>query len=378
MSLKRTKSGSERPVGLYAGAMVIVVAAIVVLGVLTFSKKNKIEAETEHRVEVAAAGPFIHTVSPTLSAAQTSITLEGDALPYASTTLFAKIGGYLHSISVDKGDEVKQGQTLALIESPETDQQYMAALADFENKTKINERNQELLKEKLVAPETAEQSAADAEIARQTLAVDKTNKDYEVITAPFTGRITGRFVDPGALIQNAVNQETTTQPLVSIAQVDRLRIDFYLDQRYASFVHVGDPVEITLPERPGFVLNATVTRYTGELDPQTRMQLVEIEVQNPDRKIVPWSTVNINLKVSLPAQIEIPAEALIVRKDKFFVPVVDAGNKVSFREVHIGINNGKTIEILDGLQGNEKIGLNLGSGVAEGSRVQPEIDTKSS
>jgi membrane fusion protein (multidrug efflux system) len=378
MSLKRTKSGSERPVGLYAGAIVIVVAAIVVLGVLTFSKKNKIEAETEHRAEVAAAGPFIHTVSPTLSAAQTSITLEGDALPYASTTLFAKIGGYLHSISVDKGDEVKQGQTLALIESPETDQQYMAALADFENKTKINERNQELLKEKLVAPETAEQSAADAEIARQTLAVDKTNKDYEVITAPFTGRITGRFVDPGALIQNAVNQETTTQPLVSIAQVDRLRIDFYLDQRYASFVHVGDPVEITLTERPGFVLNATVTRYTGELDPQTRMQLVEIEVQNPDRKIVPWSTVNINLKVSLPAQIEIPAEALIVRKDKFFVPVVDAGNKVSFREVHIGINNGKTIEILDGLQGNEKIGLNLGSGVAEGSRVQPEIDTKSS
>lgn len=378
MSLKRTKSGSERPVGLYAGAIIIVAAAIVVLCVLTFSKKNKIETETEHRAEVATAGPFIRTVSPTLSPAQTSITLEGDALPYASTTLFAKIGGYLHSISVDKGDEVKQGQTLAVIESPETDQQYMAALADYENKTKINDRNQQLLKEKLVAPETAEQSAADAEIARQTLAVDKTNKGYEVITAPFTGRITGRFVDPGALIQNAVNQETTTQPVVSIAQVDRLRIDFYLDQRYASFVHVGDPVEVTLPERPGFVLNAAVTRYTGELDPQTRMQLVEIEVPNTDRKIVPWSTVNINLKVSLPAQIEVPAEALIVRKDKFFVPIVDANNKISYREVHIGNNDGKTIEILDGLQGNEKIGLNLGNGVAEGSHVQPEIDTKSS
>ncbi len=364
--------------GLYAGAIIIVAAAIVVLCVLTFSKKNKIETETEHRAEVATAGPFIRTVSPTLSPAQTSITLEGDALPYASTTLFAKIGGYLHSISVDKGDEVKQGQTLAVIESPETDQQYMAALADYENKTKINDRNQQLLKEKLVAPETAEQSAADAEIARQTLAVDKTNKGYEVITAPFTGRITGRFVDPGALIQNAVNQETTTQPVVSIAQVDRLRIDFYLDQRYASFVHVGDPVEVTLPERPGFVLNAAVTRYTGELDPQTRMQLVEIEVPNTDRKIVPWSTVNINLKVSLPAQIEVPAEALIVRKDKFFVPIVDANNKISYREVHIGNNDGKTIEILDGLQGNEKIGLNLGNGVAEGSHVQPEIDTKSS
>ncbi len=266
----------------------------------------------------------------------------------------------------------------ATIESPETDQQYTAALADFENKTRINERNQQLLKKQLIAPETAEQSETDAEIAKQTLAVDKTNKGYEIITAPFSGRITGRFVDPGALIQNAVNQETTTQPLVSLAQVDRLRVDVYIDQRYASFVHVGDPVEISLPERPGFLIKASVTRYTGELDPQTRMQLVEIEVPNADRKIVPWSTVNVKLSVSLPAQIEIPSEALIVRKDKFYVPVVDADDKVSFHEVHIGNNNGKTIEILDGLQGNEKIGVNIGNGIVEGEHVQPEGNTKSS
>ena len=378
MSLKLTKSGSERPIGLYVGAIIIIVAAIVVVGVLTVSKKNNVASETAHRASIAAAGPFIRTVSVTRSPAQTSITLEGDALPYASTTLFAKIGGYLHKIYVDKGDEVKQGQTLALIESPETDQQYMSALADFHNKTNINDRNQKLLAQKLISPETAEQGETDAEIAKQTLAVDKTNKDYEIITAPFSGRITGRFVDPGALIQNAVNQETTTQPLVSIAQVNRLRVDVYLDQRYASFVHVGDPVEITVPERPGFIMKATVTRYTGELDPQTRMQLVEIEVPNLNREIVPWSTVNVSVKVSLPAQLEIPAEALIVRKDKFFVPVVDTENKISYREVHIGVNNGKTIEILDGLQGNEKIGVNIGSGVVEGEHVRPESDTKSS
>jgi RND family efflux transporter MFP subunit len=378
MTVKLSKSGSERPTALYVGAVIIIVGAVIVLGLLTFSKKNKIEMETVHRADVAAAGPFIRTVSPTRSDAQTSITLEGDALPYASTTLYAKIGGYLHSISVDKGDEVKQGQSLATIESPETDQQYTSALADFENKTRISDRNQQLLKKQLIAPETAEQSATDAQIAKQTLAVDKTNKGYEIITAPFSGRITGRFVDPGALIQNAVNQETTTQPLVSLAQVDRLRVDVYIDQRYASFVHVGDPVEISLPERPGFLIKASVTRYTGELDPQTRMQLVEIEVPNADRKIVPWSTVNVKLSVSLPAQIEIPSEALIVRKDKFFVPVVDADDKVSFHEVHIGNNNGKTIEILDGLQGNEKIGVNIGNGIVEGEHVQPEGNTKSS
>ncbi len=373
-----TDHPGQRPIGLYIGALVIIVVAIALVVLLTISKKSSVAIETAHRAQIAAAGPFIRTVSPTLSPAQTSITLEGDALPYASTTLFAKIGGYLHSIAVDKGDEVKQGQTLAIIESPETDQQYSAALADFENKTKINQRNQELLKKQLIAPEAAEQSATDAEIAKQTLAVDKTNKGYEIITAPFSGRITGRFVDPGALIQNAVNQETTTQPLVSIAQVDHLRVDFYLDQRYASFVHVGDPVEISLPERPGFTLKAKVTRYTGELDPKTRMQLVEIEVPNTDRKIVPWSTVNINLQVSLPAEIEIPAEALVVRKNKYYVPVLDAENRVNFQEVHIGNNDGKTIEILDGLKGNEKIGINLGTGVPDGGHVQPEEATKSS
>src|ERR1700679_3327938 len=125
MSLKLTKSGSERPISLYVGAFVIAVSAIVVLCVLTLSKKDQIKSETEHRAVVANAGPFVRTVIPTLSPAEASITLKGDAIPYASTTLFAKIGGYLHSISVDKGDEVKQGQTLAVIESPETDQQYM-------------------------------------------------------------------------------------------------------------------------------------------------------------------------------------------------------------------------------------------------------------
>jgi hypothetical protein len=108
------------------------------------------------------------------------------------------------------------------------------------------------------------------------------------------------------------------------------------------------------------------------------MQLVEIEVPNPDRRIMPWSTVNVNLNVSLPAQLEIPSEALIVRKDKFFVPVVDSQERISFREVHIGNNNGKTIEILDGLQGNEKIGINIGNGVAEGAHVRPEAGAKTS
>ncbi|MDP4237504.1 MAG: efflux RND transporter periplasmic adaptor subunit, partial [Bacteroidota bacterium] len=282
-----------------------------------------------------------------------------------------KIGGYLREIRVDKGDHVKEGQILAIIQSPETDRQFLAASADAKNKAKIAATNKELLKKGLVSELASEQSDADAEVAKQNVAMLEVQKSYEIIRAPFSGTITARYADPGALIQNAVNQETTTLPLVSVSQVDHLRINVFLDQRYAGFVKIGDPVEITVPERPGFSVNATVTRFSEQLDPQTRMRLIEIDVPNTDGKIVAWSTVNVELKVKVPVQLEIPAAALIVKKNRFFVPVISDDNKVEFHEVHIGDNNGRTVKILDGLTGDEKIATNLNSSVMEGSRVQP-------
>jgi RND family efflux transporter MFP subunit len=291
-------------------------------------------------------------------------------MPYASTILYAKIGGYLRDIKVDKGDHVKEGQVLAVISSPETDRQYLAALADAKNKEKIAETNRVLLKKGLVAELASEQSDADAEVAKQNVAMLEVQKSYETITAPFTGTVTARYADPGALIQNAVNQETTTLPLVSMSQVDRLRVNIFLDQRYAPFVRMGDSVEITVPERPGFVVKALVTRFSEQLDQQTRMRPIEIEVPNTDGKIVAWSTVNVALKVKIPSQMEIPVAALVVRKDKYFVPVINAENKVEFHEVHIGNNNGLTVQILDGLNGTERIALNLSTSIIEGAHVQ--------
>ncbi len=370
MRRKESNTEKKRATSLYVSAILLVVAAVAVIVFITFSKQSNIREQAKAMTNEVEAGPHVRTTVVSYSSAESTIKLEGDALPYASTILYAKIGGYLREIKVDKGDHVREGQVLAVIQSPETDRQLLASLADAKNKEKIAETNRTLLKKDLVSALASEQSDADAEVAKQNVAMLEVQKSYETITAPFSGTISARYADPGALIQNAVNQETTTLPLVSISQVNRLRVDIFLDQRYASFVHIGDPVEISVPERPGFLVKASVTRFSEQLDPQTRMRQIEIEVPNADGKIVAWSTVNVTLKVKIPVQMEIPAAALVVRKDKFFVPVIDSENKVEFHEVHIGNNNGQTVQIIDGLNGSEKVALNLSTSIIEGAHVQ--------
>jgi len=358
---------------LYISSGILIAAAIGIIVFFTLSKNASVENQIKLRTNEVEAGPHVTVGLITHSSEESTIKLEGDAMPYASTILYAKIGGYLRTIKVDKGDHVKEGQVLAVISSPETDRQYLAALADAKNKEKISETNRGLLAKGLVAELASEQSDADAEVAKQNVAMLAVQKSYETITAPFSGTITARYADPGALIQNAVNQETTTLPIVSMSQVDRLRVNIFLDQRYAPFVHIGDPVEITVPERPGYIVKASVTRFSDQLDQQTRMRPIEIEVPNTDGKIVAWSTVNVTLKVKIPVEMEIPTAALIVRRNKFFVPVINAENKIEFHEVHIGDNDGQTVKIIDGLNGDEKLALNLGSSVVEGSHVQPAL-----
>jgi RND family efflux transporter MFP subunit len=370
---KETKSKVKQGIPLYIAGGVVLLGGAFILVSLTGTKNSYIKAEAKQRTEAVTEGPHVSVEKVSHSSADSKLTLEGDAVPYASATLFAKIGGYLSKITVDKGDLVKAGQVLAQIQSPETDQQYLAAMADSKNKEKVAARDRELFAKGLSSTASVDQSDADEQVAKQNLAVLQTQKDYEYIRAPFAGRVTARYVDPGALIQNAVNQETTTQPVVAVAQVDRLRIDVYVDQRYASFVHVGDPVEVSLPERPELKIDARVTRFSGQLDPQTRMQLVEIEVPNPKGEILAWSTVNVTMQVKTAAKLQIPSAALIVRKDKYYVAIVDESNHVTFKQVQIGTNDGKLVEIIDGLNGDETVALNAGNSVADGQHVQATL-----
>ncbi len=359
------------------GIVVLLVAVGLILFLSTWREKS-IQSDTKSRTDASVLGPRVQVAHVTLAPPEHAIILEGDARPYSSVTLYAKLSGYLKRITVDKGDRVSEGQVVAIIESPETDRQYLAALADSKNKAKIAARNRQLLTQQLVSAQQSEQSDADEEVSKETLAGLEQLKSYETIRAPFSGTVTARYADPGALLQNAANSQSSSLPIIALAQLNRLRIDVYLDQRYATFVHVGDSAEVMLAEKPGFVLNARVTRYTGALDPATRMLLVELEVPNSSAggaQIVAGSTVQVKLNIVKPSGLTIPSSALIVRSGpkgtKYFVPIVDAANRAIFHEVKIGENDGDVVQILSGLTGGERLALNLGETLADSSHVQP-------
>lgn len=356
------------------GGIVIVVAIVLVVGLSAF-KRTSVAHEQRDRVAAVANGPVVRVVAVERSPGARAISLTGETRPFLSVALYAKVSGYLQDVRVDKGDHVIQGQILAVVESPETDQEVTSAIADAKNKRAIADRDAQLIAQKLIAPEEAEDAETQAQMASATAERLKAMKEYELIRAPFNGTVTARYADPGALVQNAAGAQTSALPVVEVGTTDSLRIFVYLAQRDAADIRRGTPVTITDPSRPTVHVAGAVTRYTGELDPNTRTLLAEIDLSNRKGTIVPGSFVEVSLSITGPRYLEIPAEALIIRGAKNYVAVVGRDDRVTFREVHILDTNGVTVRLIDGVQEGERVALNLGDSVPEGQHVQPAGDT---
>jgi RND family efflux transporter MFP subunit len=319
----------------------------------------------------------------TQSPATEHLDLLGEARPFASVTLYAKVSGYMRDIQVDKGDHVAAGAVLASIESPETDRAYSAAKADYENKALTASRVDKLLANKLVSPEEADEARTQATIAHERLAGLAEERDYEVLRAPFAGTVTARYADPGALVQNAATSQTNALPVVTVSQTDRLRVYVYLDQSDAAHVRPGTHATITLQERPDVHIAASVTRLSGELDPKTRKMLAELDIDDRDQTIIPGSFVQVVLDMPTPSRPEAPAEALIIRGEagggteggRRYVAVVGDDGHVHFHEVTVVGNDGRTVTFGSGVALGDRVVLNLGSAIADGALVRPDTSS---
>jgi membrane fusion protein (multidrug efflux system) len=328
------------------------------------------EREGRARTDELAKGPRVRLVAAKTSAPIRHIELQGEARPFASVTLYAKVSGYLRQISVDKGDKVKPGQLVAVIESPEIDRQYDAAVADANYKKANAKRAAALAAPGIVSAAEADSQVGQAQVADAQVASLAQQKSYETLRAPFAGTVTARYADPGALVQAAVGAQTGALPLVTISTPERLRTYVYVDQRDAAYVKLGDKAEITLPERGDVHIMGTVTRKADELDARTRMMLVEVDVDNKEGIIVPGSFVTVTLTMAVPPVIEIPVEGLVLRGKQAFAPVVD-GEVVHYRPVVVVDDDGAVVRIRSGLKPGDQVALNLSDSVADGARVQP-------
>jgi membrane fusion protein, multidrug efflux system len=332
-----------------------------------------------------ASPPRVVVVRPQRGDAVRSITLPGDLVGFYESSLFAKVTGYLNSISVDKGDWVKAGQIIAQIEVPELRQRLERAHASLEVERVTYERLEKVWKSdpRLVAKEDVD--VAEGKFHEAQAEVDELQAmfDYTRIVAPFDGVVTARFVDPGALIKAVGEQSTrapaegsvhpsgSSTPVVSVARVDKLRTYVYVPEREVSLIRRGMPATLTLAEFPGRKFEGKIVRFANSLDLSTRTMLTEVDIENPTHELYPGMYANVTLELERhPRALEVPPSTLENGAEGAFVYKVAEGRIVKV-PVSAGIATGSYVEITSGLKGDEQVVVNPGTVLTVGERVRP-------
>ena len=319
--------------------------------------------------------PEVQVVKPVRRDIAATLRVPATVSPYHQTTLYAKVSGYLKSIYVDKGDRVKQGQILAVIEAPEINQQYEQALSDYTIRKVTYERLAQVWKEApdVIAKQEVDVAQAAADASRHLLEQRQTWLDYTHVRAPYGGIVTARFVDPGALIQAAMSSATQAVPLFTIMDVSRFRLYVNVPQEDALFVKKGTPATISIRDSGAKALEATVTRSTQALDPGTRTMLVEIDVANPGQGLAPGMFADVVLALRQhPNALVIPPAALVSDNSSKAVFVI---NQNVERKVPIktGIDDGVWVEVTEGLSGSEDVVVTGKSRLADGKPAKASV-----
>jgi RND family efflux transporter MFP subunit len=339
----------------------LLVANIVTVLVLWLHRRHKDANVRDERTKTVEKGPRLAVARVEMSTADRKVTLPAEARAYAQTTLLARVGGYVREVNVDRGQRVKEGDVLAVVEAPETEQALRTARAEADN-AKLNADRARVLAPGVVAVQELDNAVRTERSARANLAGALANRGYTALRAPFDGAVTARYADPGALLQ-------ANTPMVDVATLDRLRVFVYVGQDAAPFVHPGDPVTIWQDELPDRRIPTSVTRTASSLDPRTRTMTTEMEIDNRPWGVLPGSFVHAELHLKVTPGPIIPNDALLVREGQSQVAVVD-GDEVHFVRVGLGSSDGKTTRVTSGLQGGESIGINVPMEVTDGAHVQ--------
>jgi RND family efflux transporter MFP subunit len=347
----------------------LAVLVLAVVALLKFSQQRALGRETVQRQAVVEAGPRVHTLVVGADSGASALTFQGETLPWATTTLYAKLAGFIREVRVDKGSRVRQGEVLAVIQSPETERTAQALKANYENLRTTAERYLELGRQGIANAQDVDNAKAAAQVARQTWLAQLETEGYEKVRAPFSGVVTARMVDPGAFVQNA-STSTSSQPMLSMQDVGRLRVTFFPDQATAARVREGQEVEVSPSEHPDQVSHARISRVAGALDVRTRTMLVEADLDNREGRFMAGAYVRVTLHLEgRPGQLEIPSEALLMRGEKAFAAAVE-GNRVQLVPLALGEDVGSRVRVLQGLAAGRRIILNPDPGLRDGDRVQ--------
>lgn len=356
---------------LYVAGIVLIGGAALGGWRMWHDKDVALSASREALADVMARGPVVQVATVTQGPKERLIQLLGDTRANQVATLYSKVSGYVTAINVDRGDHVKAGDLLAEVASVETDQQYESATRDLANKKRNWDRAKDLVAHGWTSQQAADQAQTDFTMATATVAQLATMKAYEQIRAPFDGVVTSRFVDIGALVQNSTTNKVSNQPVVTIADETKLRVDVYVEQGDVPYVHVGDLADVTDGANAARKVQARIARTSDELDPRTRTLFVELEVDNRDHFLVPGSFAYVTLHVPIASYPQVPVAGLIVRGTRTFIADVSGDKTVHLQPVKVAGTDGSSAALAEGATIGQRIALNLPDEVADGGRVQP-------
>ena len=357
---------------------VAVIAAFAALGYWRIETRSHVQTALMTAAADVSTTP-VAVIRPHRANDAQNVTLPGNVQAFVETPIYARTAGYLKKWYVDIGGRVQAGQLLALIDTPEVDQQLRQAEA-AEQQAQANldlakttaERWQNLLKSDGVSQQEVDQNVAaykarQADYQAAVANVDRLKdlQSFQRVTAPFSGVITARSVDIGALISNG-----NTQQLFKLAQVDVLRIYVNVPEPYGNDMRFGIPAELHVAEFVNRTFAGKVVRTAGAIDTASRTLLTEVDVPNPKGEIMPgaYAQVAFHLKGDEMRPLVIPSNTLIFRSAGSQVAVVE-NNRAHLRKVTIGRDFGATLEVASGLNDGEAVIVNPPDSLSDGQAV---------
>lgn len=363
-------------------AVLIIVAVVVILGLSGgLSMLSRIRAghalAKETEIDSVATVTVVH---PTAERPDEELVLPASLQAYEESPIYARTNGYLLRWYKDIGSRVNKGELLAEIDTPEIDQELSQARAARQQASaqldlaKISaDRWENLRKTDSVSQQETDAQASGYQQAKANVAAADANvrrleqlESFKRVYAPFSGVLTKRNVDPGALI----NAGSAGTALFTMARVDPLRVFTNVPQAYSPAIKNSVPAYITLPELPGQKFTGTVARTAEAIDPATRTLLTEVDVPNKDGRLLPGSFGEVHFEPKInTAKVTVPVNAMLFRQEGPRLAVVGPDNKVQLRPITIGRDYGTTLEILGGVTVDDRIIINPADSLEDGQQV---------
>jgi RND family efflux transporter MFP subunit len=359
------------------------IALIIAIALGVWGEVSRVLARAALGKETAeAAIPIVSTVKAERSSVGEALVLPGAVQAFIEAPIYARTNGYLKTWSTDIGTQVVKGQVLAEIETPEIDQQLTQALADLAtaraNETLANSTNarwQGLLATESVSKQDADEKAGDAaakkaaaESAAANVARLRDLESFKRVVAPFTGVITARNTDIGALINAG---QSAGSELFRIADTRKLRVYVRVPETFAAVTRPGMDADLRFAEHANKSFTARVVRTSNALDPIVRTLQVELELDNATGEIFPGAYAEVHFKIPAGAEtLRLPANTVLFRSAGLQVATLDDQQRVILKSIVQGRDFGSSIEVLSGLSPNEVVVLNPPDSITDGVQVR--------